>query len=308
MFDKNNYCNALKPTPKPTRPIILSFLAAFSLASLSGCAQNNFIRSSSSAPLAQVINNVKDSQQLIEKKPLKFPAAVAIIFVPSIGRQPIPNTTLHLAADKLKGQLLANPKFIKSVAVVSGDDIKEKISLDRIQALYAVDIVILMSYQQDQRIVQTGAAGLADLTIIGAFLIPGVETKTSTVIDGKVIQVASNAMIFKGNGSDERSAHSSSFSMGSTATEESINGLLAATTDFGNSLSQTLAKFDTYDISQAVSMSFVLGDNTSSPGQTKMANDYWNEVDKYKSTGGGAFGLVSVLLAMALCWAVQRRS
>ena len=307
MFDKNENTSVIKIITKYPAFIILTFFIAFSLASLSGCAQNNLIRRSASAPLGEVISPVKDSQQIIAKKiPLTFPSAVAIIFVPGNGSQSIPDTTLHIAAAKLKEQLLGNSKFIKSVTVVSGDDLKAKISFERIQALYTADIIVLMSYQQDQRTQQVGAAGLADLTVIGAFLIPGVETKTSTIIDGKVIHIANNAMIFKANGSDERSVHSSSYGRGSTATEESIQGLLAATTDLGKSLSQTLEKFDAYDASQAVSMSSVIGDNTSAADRTVMANDYWNKVDKFKSTGSGAFGWVAVFLAVALCWATRR--
>ncbi len=309
MFHKNDTVSESIIKMNSFNSTVLIFLVAFSMTSLSGCAHNDFIRSSASLPLAEVISNVKDSQNITEKKiPLTFPASVAIIFVHGTGSQPIPDTTLHLAADKLKDQLLANPKFIKSVSVVSRDDLNSKISFDRIQALYAADIVILLSYQQDQSVQQTGAAGLADLTIVGAFLIPGVETKTSTVIDGKVIHIANNAMIFKANGSDERNDNSSSYSRVSTAKEESKQGLLAATTDLGNSLTQTLEKFKAYDASHAVSMSVVIGDNTASTEKTIMANDYWSRVDKYKSTGGGSFGFISIILVGALCWATRRQN
>ncbi len=307
MIEKCDYFSVLNVQLKTSTALIFTFFVAFSLVSLSGCSRNDFIRSSSSAPLAEVINNVKDSRQIIDKKaPLTLPTSVAIIFVPSTQSQSIPETTLHLAASNLKNQLLANSRFIKSVAIVSGDDLKSKISFDRIRALYAVDVVVLISYQQYQRTAQTGAAGLADLTILGAFLIPGVETITSTLVEGKLIHIANDAMIFKATGSDERSANSSSFSKESTQTDESIQGLLAATTDFGKSLSTTLENFKTYDASQAVSMSYVIGDDPSTTAKGKLTNDYWSKVDSYKSTRGGAFGPLAFILVIALCWVTRR--
>ena len=47
----------------------------------------------------------------------------------------------------------------------------------------------------------------------------------------------------------------------------------------------------------------------SSTGGTggKPANDYWKKVDSYKATGGGAFGVVPLLIAAAVWSAARRR-
>jgi rhombotail lipoprotein len=289
--------------------VILAVL--FCSAALFGCVQS-VTRSSSSAPLTEVIDTIKDSQQAVKKTPLALPAAVVVMFVPGKDRardgSHVPNTTLRQAAEKLKQQLLENPKYIKSVTVVSGDYIKARISLAQIKAIYASDIVIILSYEQDQRSYQSGVAGLLDFTIVGMFLVPGVETKTTTVIDGKVIHIPSDAMIFRSNGMDERSVHSTSYGSTSTATEESINSILAATTEFGKSLSKVLTKFDNYDISEAVSMSVLTADNSLDTVKGKPSNDYWAKVDTYKSTGGGAFGVIPLLISLVVCWAARRRT
>ncbi len=292
-----------------TRFLSLTFLVFFCLTALAGCAQNIAMRSQS-ASLVEFIEPVKDSRKISQKTPLVLPVSVAVIMVPGkpSDRNLIPNTTLRLAAEKLKQQLLANPKYINSVAVVTGDDIKNKISLDRIRAIYAADIAILISYQQDQRSIQSGPAGLMDVTIIGAFLFPGVVTKTASVVDGKIVHIPSNAIIFMQNGMDERSATSTSYAQTSFAREESINSILAATTNFGNSLSKSLAKFDNYDISQAASILDQTELNSAGGEKDKSANDYWAKVDTYKSTGGGAWGLVELLLCVAVCFASWRRT
>src|SRR6266540_1528728 len=207
-----------------TRCLILMYLA-FSCATLTGCA-HHIARSSSSAPLTEIMEPVKDSRQTVQKKPLAFPASVAIVMVPGHKSGNIPNTTLRQAAEKLKQQLLASPRYISTVGVVTTDDLRGRISLEKIQAMYGADIAIILSYQQDQRSSQSGVAGLADATIIGTFLFPGVVTNTLSIIDGKVIHIPSNTIIFRASGTDERSTHSTSYAQDGTTTEESIKGIL----------------------------------------------------------------------------------
>ncbi len=256
MFDRNVENEVLKSREMFSNFLTYTFFVVFSVLSLSGCTGTNFIQSSSSVPLADVISEVKDSRQVVDKKPLTLPASVGIVFVHGTGYQHLPDTTLHMAADKIKEQLLTNPKFVRSVFVVANDDIKTKVSLlDRIKALYGVDVIVLVSYQQDQRTLQSGMGKIADLTLFGSFLIPAVEIKTSTIIDGKVIHIADNSLMFKASGSDEHSETSTSYSMDGIVVEESIKGLLAATTNFGQSLSQTIASFVKYDASRAVTAS-----------------------------------------------------
>jgi len=291
-----------------TRYLAFSCFVVTSLTALSGCAPH-FTRSSSSAPLTEIIEPIKESRQLSQKTPLTLPASVAIITLPSkmsYGNI-VPDTTLRQAAEKLKQQILAYPKYVGSVSVVTEDDIKAKISLEKIRAIYNADIAVILSHQQDQRSNQSGAAGLMDITIIGMFLVPGVEINTYSIIDGKVIHIPSNAIIFRASGTDERSTHCTTHSVYNTATEESINSILAATTDFGNSLTKSLSKFDNFDLSQATPASVLTSGNPTADIQGKPANDYWEKVDKFKSTGGGAFGIIPLLFSAAVCCAAWRR-
>ena len=108
------------------------------------------------------------------------------------------------------------------------------------------------------------------------------------------------------DGTDERSVHSTTYTESSTALEESINGVLAATANFGTALTAALSKFDNYDFSQAVSLSVLTTGRAADTAKDKPANDYWKKVDTYKSTGGGAFGLLPLLMALALCGVAWR--
>jgi len=289
-------------------PRSLVLLCLFPLVCLlfSGCVQY-VSKTSFSAPINKILEPVQESTRIADKEPLTLPASVAVLMVPSenfYGN--VPSTTLRKAADALKQQLLANPKYVKSVKVVTDNPTKDKISLDKIRAVYDADIAILLSYQQDQRSDQSGWAGFLDLTILGMFVVPGVETKTYTIIDGNVIHIPSNAIIFRASGSDERETSSTSYGRQGKAMDESINSFLAATTDFGKSLTKALDKFDDYDFSRALPLSVLTESDAEDTALSKPANDYWKKVDRYKSTGGGAFDAVFLLIAAVICCGAWR--
>ncbi|MEJ2201442.1 MAG: hypothetical protein P8X63_10590, partial [Desulfuromonadaceae bacterium] len=87
---------------------ILLFLFALCFATLSGCAHHDLNISSSSAPLNEILKPVKDSRLSYQKKPLIFPASVAIVTVhgSSYYKSHVPITTIRQAGEKIKEQLL----------------------------------------------------------------------------------------------------------------------------------------------------------------------------------------------------------
>lgn len=292
------------------RHLLFACLVLASTGSLFGCAQS-LARSSSSASLGKIIEPVQDSKLATQKTPLALPVSVAILAIPSQtrGDSQVPNTTLRTAAEKLKQKLLANPKYVNSVTVVEQDDAVGKVSLDKIRKLYGADVAIIMSYHQDQRSVQPGFFALMDATLVGAFLVPGVEIQTVSVIDGKVVHLPSNAIIFRASGTNEFTSHSTSYATRTSFTEASIASMVAATDDFGNSLTKALNRFDKFDLSQAVPISALAAESSEkAEASAAPANDYWKKVDTYKTTGGGAFGIIPLLIAAATCCAAWRRN
>lgn len=277
---------------------------------LSGCAQN-ITRSSASTSFNKIIEPVADSRRVDRTtKPLTLPLSVAILTIPSSQGRHVPNTTLRLASEKLKEQLLAYPKYVNGVTIVEKDDLANKISLEKIGSGYGADVAIVLSYQQDQRTDQSGFFGLLDATGVGAFLVPGVALKTASIIDGKVIHIPSQAIIFRASGKDDRTGRSTSYGHQGALTQASIDSIVAATADFGNALTAKIDKFDKYDLSQAMTLSALAGGETKT-GATGASrgegNDYWNEVNTFKRTGGGAFGFFPLLISAAICCAAWRR-
>ena len=284
--------------------LLLTALAFVSFAFLAGCAHQPLSRATASVPLSAYVQPAAESRMIDRKAPLALPAAVSILFVPGKSDlQAVPYTTLHKAALDLKKKLLESPKYVSSVSIVQAGDAVEKVSLEHIRRSYATDIVILLSYRQNQRSTQSDAAGLLDATLVGMFLVSGTSVRTTTLVDAQVVHIPNNALIFRTSGTDERTASSTTHGERDTAVEESLKGLLAATAEAGNDIAAAMTRFEKYDLSQAVPLTLAAGDTRDA-----RANDYWKKVDSYKSSGGGAFGLAPLLLALALgCWARRDR-
>ncbi|HCT39926.1 MAG TPA: rhombotarget lipoprotein [Moraxellaceae bacterium] len=288
------------------------------LFSLAGCGS---LRpdSSRSIRLNEILSPVKDSLVAEEKKPLIFPTMVTILMIPGNRSEMVPESTLRIAAETLKKELLKNDKYVNGVSIISSDDTREKITLDTIRNLYGSDIVIVVSYQQDQRKTQNTVGALLDIAIAPIFLVPSVKMTTSTVIDGKIIHIPSNAIIFRSSGIDETISRRTRYSVESSqATEESIQSFIAATSQLGMNISKKLEQLNAFDIKNAVSVNtFITESETASrpttlpatasrtvtPSEPTEPIDNWKKVDNYKRSGGGAFGWleISILGLLALC-------
>jgi rhombotail lipoprotein len=275
---------------------------------LAGCAHNGQVRESSSMSLDKVIESARDSRVASDKSPLTFPASVAILMVPGDGQ--VPETVLHQAAEVLKRQLLENKKYIGSVSIVSAFDVNKKMTLEQVRASYAADVVILIFYHQDQRTVQSGPAALLDAAIVPAFVVPGVKVHTATLIEGVVAHIPSNAVIFRTSGHEDRNSYSTSYSVENVGAAASVDSFNEAMVDFGKSLSNTLDQFDHFDFSKAPSMTALVessGESGSAAGGSgEAANDYWRQVNSFKSSGG-SFDPGFLLFLGATCVLALRR-
>jgi rhombotail lipoprotein len=290
------------------RPNLGVFVMVLVAVALAGCAHNGQVRESSSMSLDKVIESAKDSRVAPDKAPLTFPASVAILMVPGDGQ--VPETVLHQAAEELKQQLVENKKYIGSVSIVSAFDVNKKMTLEQVRASYAADVVILIFYHQDQRTVQSGPAALLDAAIVPAFVVPGVKVHTATLIEGVVAHIPSNAVIFRTSGHEDRNSYSTSYSVENVGAAASVDSFDAAMVDFGKSLSNTLNQFDQFDLSKAPSMTALVESSNESGsavgGSSVAANEYWRQVNSFKSSGG-SFDSGILLFIGATCVVALRR-
>ena len=265
---------------------------------LQGCAMAP--RNTSSIDLSQIFEPIKDSLVSPNKKPLVFPATVAILMIPPTNNVMVPKSTLHIAAEGLKKELLKNSAFISGVRIINSRDIKGKVSLNTIRDMYGVDILALLSYEQDQRSTQNSLAALLNVAIVPAYAVPSVKLTTSTVVDGKIIHIPSNAIIFRTSGVSERSTYLTPVStLEGRPNEESIVGLQSAVSDLGNNVRNILVGLKKFDLSNAVSMNELLKDDLTKTAIIKSKN--WDKVDAYKRSGG-SLGMLGLISLSFICW------
>lgn len=299
----------------PPRVLLVTLLALV----VAGCALRP--ASSASRRLDTILAPVKDSLVATEKKPLTFPTTVAILMVPASDRTMVPDTTLRRAAEEMKKELLRNDKYINGVAIIAQEDIRERVTLDTIHDLYGADVLLVLSHQQDRRMVQSSFAQFMNLAIVPVYMVPSVKVTTTTTVDGKIIHIPSKAIIFRSNGFDERERWMTPASTEqSNVDEETIRGFVAAVNDFGRNVSKKLETMDKFDMSQAVPVSRLLQEGApvqgAAPG-TQLASagaprsqpqDGWQRVDSYKSSGGGAIGGLGLGVLLLLGgWRLRRR-
>lgn len=283
------------------------FLTIAIIISITGCSTLH-PHSARSIHLNQILAPVKDSLIAETKKPLRFPATVAILAIPGNGNL-IPITTLHAAAESLKSDLLKNEKYVNGVSIVSMDDIREKVTLETIRNLYGADIVILVSYQQDQQRIQSSFGAMMNLAIAPVFLAPSVRVTTSTVVDAKIIHIPSNAIILRSNGFDKSTKNLTRYAAEHTHNnDESTISLNRAMNNLGINIRKKLDQLEAFDMSLAISADSLIESNEKPPLATsheagknvsatqRKPTDNWEKIDSYKRSGGGAINVQTIFL------------
>jgi len=92
--------------------------------------------------------------------------------------------------------------FVRDVAIIPSDYLKPNggfENIDQIRATHGVDVMVLISYDQTQ-FTDQGALSLANLTIVGAYVVPGEKNETETMLDAVVLDIGSRRMLFRAPG------------------------------------------------------------------------------------------------------------
>ena len=151
---------------------------------------------------------------------LALPLSVGVAFVPGDSgfapmRQP---TFLARTLGRSRGSTLTEKQkvevmqmlsdhfskypFVKTVTIIPSDYLKPNggfENVDQLRSMYGVDVIALISYDQTQFSDQ-GALSLANLTIVGAYLVPGEKNQTDTVLDAAVFDIGSRKMLMRAPG------------------------------------------------------------------------------------------------------------
>jgi len=163
-------------------------------------------------------------------------------------------------------------------------------NLDQIRALYGVDVMVLLSYDQ----VQFNDKGLLTLsywTIVGAYVVQGEKNDTRTMLDAAVYDLASRQLLFRAPGFGNVKGSSTPVNLSEQLRHDSERGFDQAATNLTANLTVALT-----DFRQRVK---------DSPNQYKI-------VDKPGYTGAGAFGGLELAgvcgLGICLLWTRRQRA
>ena len=92
--------------------------------------------------------------------------------------------------------------FVKDIQVIPTDYLTPRGSfqnLDQIRAMYGVDEIVLLSYDQTQ-FTDEGFLSITYWTIVGAYLVQGEKNDTQTMVDAVVYDIPSRKLLFRAPG------------------------------------------------------------------------------------------------------------
>lgn len=161
-------------------------------------------------------------------------------------------------------------------------------NLDQIRAMYGVDVMALVSYDQVQFTDPT-IFEVTYWTIVGGLVVPGEKNDTRTMLDTAVYDIASRKLLFRAPGLSMVKCHATPLYLNEDLREDREAGLRIAATNLVDNLQMELAEFK-----QTV---------TNSPAEYKI---------EYKPgyTGAGAIGGVEAAVVAVLggCFLWTRRA
>jgi rhombotail lipoprotein len=177
---------------------------------------------------------------------LTLPLRVGMAFVPAAGPGAPALTEaqrmalLQRAADHF--QALA---YVKSIELIPSNYLRPRggfDNLDQLRALYGVDVMALISYDQVQ-FTDQGALSLSYWTLVGAYLVPGEKNETQTVLDTVVVDVRSRSLLFRAPGTGHVSGHATPVNASEQLRTDSGASFDAAARQMIGNLDLELARF-----------------------------------------------------------------
>ena len=177
---------------------------------------------------------------------LKLPLRAGIAFVPGADPQAAP-------VDAVTRQRLLNSvashfrqrEYISDIEVIPDAYLragKGFDTLEQVARMYGLDIIALVSYDQQTFTADTKAS-FWYWTIVGAYVVEGSENDVSTFVDTAVFDVASHSLLIRAPGTSQRSGKSTAVNVAENLTENRILGFEEAMVDMTVNLSGELDQF-----------------------------------------------------------------
>ncbi len=233
------------------RPAALVALLALAL----GCAHSSHSRSTSLVDFLYPKGSRQPALQPTVPH-LRLPLRVGVAFVP----QGYARYSEHSPRDTVGGGIteqqqidlmrgvaerFAEETTVESIELVPGAYLRPYggfANLDQLRRLYALDLIVLLSYDQVQ-FTDQGWDSLSYWTLVGAYMVPAERNATHTLLDAAVFDIESRKLLFRAPGTSTVSGRATPVNLGEDLRRDAARGFDEAARDLAANLDAALVDF-----------------------------------------------------------------
>lgn len=226
---------------------------------LVGCASQQ--SGSRSSVVDYLYPNTADVHIVQSIPELTLPIRLGIAFVPSErsyqkGQHPFAlsaqqgsllDETAKLAMLESMAQHFKTQPYIGNIQIIPSNYLRPQGSftnVDQLQALFGIDVIALISFDQMQFSHESTAA-LSYWTLIGAYFVSGQKNDTSTLMDTAVYDIKSRKLLFRAPGVSHIKGRSTPINLAEELRQDSHQGFHEASEHMISQLAQELDTFTT---------------------------------------------------------------
>lgn len=230
------------------------FLGMIAMVALQGCALcwngcgSRVMRSGNSTSLVEFLypDGVPPRTDTVPE--LRIPLHVGLAFLPS-NRGTSTVTLDPLQKQELLESIRARFKsrqFVSEISIIPDyylSAAKGFGGLAGVQRLQGLDVIALVSYDQVTR-QNDNPLSLGYLTIVGAYILPGTNRETTTLVDLAVVDPQSRSLVLRAGGTSEARGVTTQANASFGAHKASVQGFEAATAQLIENFDLALTRFE----------------------------------------------------------------
>ena len=163
---------------------------------------------------------------------LHLPLRVGLAFLPSAQSEAAGLDEAHKAQllERIRQRFVGRP-FVSDITVIPDYYLANRggyPGLEALKRLYSFDVLALVSYDQVTN-VDANRGSLTYLTIVGAFIVDGINYDTATLVDLAVVDPATRSLILRAGGTDSRHSSATLVKVGESVRKDAAASFDAAT-------------------------------------------------------------------------------
>ena len=182
---------------------------------------------------------------------LSLPLRVGVAFVPEKEQEGYFRKAHELSesdrlqlAKQISSEFEALP-FVKEIEIIPSAYLTQGggfTNLDQIQAMYGIDVIALISYDQVQHTDEDWLS-LSYWTVVGAYVVEGEKNDTSTMVDAAVFDIKSRKLLFRAPGTSHVVGTATPINLPKQLRQDSLTGLQEASASLVENLHIQLELF-----------------------------------------------------------------